>query len=100
MDQFLPFGRASSRIVISLFVMMLKSVLILVALSAMAIPSFAATHHGQKKSSKTNSSRTAAKTKKGKHRITASPRRLSQRAPSTERYQEIQQALAAKGYYQ
>jgi peptidoglycan hydrolase-like protein with peptidoglycan-binding domain len=85
--------------VIKLFVTMLKTALILVALSAMAIPSFAATHRTQKKSSTTNSSRTSRKTKNSKHRVTASPRRWSQREPSPERYQEIQQALAAKGYY-
>lgn len=76
---------------------MLKSIVLIVALSAMtcfSVAAPAATAHKKKT--------TSAKSRptKGRGKSRAKPvRRSNQQAPTPERYKEIQQALADKGYF-
>jgi len=94
-----------------------KTFCLSLALAALAWPSTTATTHKpkpkshaagslpSKKSVKAKSAKTklskSAKTKSSKstkHRASQSARRSTQQAPTPERYREIQQALASKGY--
>ena len=74
----------------------------LLALSALLANSFAATKRRSTTStSKSRVSSATSRTKaKGRRRTVAkTPRRTYQTAPTPERYKEIQQALADKGYF-
>jgi len=81
-----------------------KTILLLVAVSAMAWPSSAAPKrkvkgHSHVSSASHKSGKTASVRAKGaKSKTAASHRRSYQQAPTPERYKEIQQALSSKGY--
>jgi peptidoglycan hydrolase-like protein with peptidoglycan-binding domain len=92
-----------------------KAILAALTLLAMAWSTFAATtakprkhhHPATTASSRAHNSTTKATsakaTKAGTHRkgkISRRPARSYQQAPTAERYKEIQQALASKGYFQ
>ena len=75
-----------------------KSIVFIVALSAMTWLSLAAPAATTHKKAKTTTSTKSRSTKI--HKSRAKPvRRSYQQAPTPERYQEIQQALADKGYF-
>jgi len=79
-----------------------KTILLLLALLVTAWPSNAATKRVTTKRRPPHAitpSRKAPKTKVQKGRRTRRQRRSYQQAPTPERYKEIQQALASKGYF-
>jgi peptidoglycan hydrolase-like protein with peptidoglycan-binding domain len=90
-----------------------KAFCLSLALAALAWPSTTTTHKSKPKSHATGSlaskkpaNAKSAKTKSAKtksskstkHRASQSARRSTQQAPTADRYKEIQQALASKGY--
>ena len=85
---------------------MQKTLCLSLVLAALAWPSTATTTHKPRAKSHAAGSVTAkksaksrsAKTKSSKSKYRASTRRSTQQAPTPERYKEIQQALASKGY--
>ena len=70
----------------------------LVLLLCLALPGFAvqASKHPSSHGAKTTAA--ASKKKKGRKRVAVKPKSTAQKAPTPDRYQEIQQALLAKGY--
>jgi len=85
-----------------------KTLFLSLALAALAWPSTTTTHKSKpkahanagvqaKKSAKAKSSKSKS-SKSAKYRASQRTRRSTQQAPTPERYKEIQQALASKGY--
>ena len=92
--------------------MVLKTFCLSLALAALALPSTTTTTHKPKLKSHASASAPAKKSvkaksaksakskasKSAKYRASQRTRRSTQQAPTPERYKEIQQALASKGY--
>ena len=85
---------------------MIKTILLLLALFAMVLPSSAAPkrkapkHRSNATSSRKISKHKAPKYKGQKYKASSKRhQRSSQQAPTAERYKEIQQALVSKGYF-